>query len=656
MNNLDEKSPQFTIDEINNINNKCNFILKKHQETIVKSMFDLEINGYINISFNAALFKNDILIQEDIERANFQDYYYQRLLNQIKKYDFTVETKFGILADKVGAGKSFEVIGLIAQQLIPPNHKNIFYSGCSSVIKYNDNDECISTNLIIVPHNIFLQWDKILKMTKLKTYSISKNIHINYLKSVFNIYKNASTSSTIDNIEIEQCIEYYDVILISSTMLDNFNSIFNNFKWSRIFIDEIVSIKLPVQFDIKANFIWLITATPYAIKWIRKSYIHNIVASINKNVFKYMIIKNNDDYVNRSMSLPEIKQIIIRCDTPPGLKLISEFVPSDILNMLNAGNIKEAIVKLNCNVYTDDNIVKVLTNNIEKEIHNKNLELEYLEKIIPTDKKAHDENIKKIKDKITSLKNRHESIVNRVKHFKEESCPICLDNINNPAIVPCCNNMFCLECVATVKGKCPMCRTNLCVKDLLIINNQIKQSHINKKLLSKKENLLNILNKKRNGKFLIFSSYDYTNDNISKFLNENLISHAKIAGNIAVINKTIEKFTNGDIRVLLLNASNYGSGLNLQMATDIIIYHEMDLELETQVIGRAQRFGRIDQLNVYYLLHESEKSNCTNPLLDIQLDDINDERLNDIFQLDTSNNNIKVRKLRKKRDNIVNED
>ena len=67
-------------------------------------------------------------------------------------------------------------------------------------------------------------------------------------------------------------------------------------------------------------------------------------------------------------------------------------------------------------------------------------------------------------------------------------------------------------------------------------------------------------------------------------------------------NKIIERFTKGEIRVLMLNATNYGSGLNLQMATDIIIYHEMNKELETQIIGRAQRIGRTEPLNVYYLL------------------------------------------------------
>jgi hypothetical protein len=62
------------------------------------------------------------------------------------------------------------------------------------------------------------------------------------------------------------------------------------------------------------------------------------------------------------------------------------------------------------------------------------------------------------------------------------------------------------------------------------------------------------------------------------------------------------------------------------MASDIIIYHEMNKELETQIIGRAQRIGRTEPLNVYYLLHENEKHNVTNPSLDISIYDPNDKQ------------------------------
>jgi SNF2 family DNA or RNA helicase len=60
------------------------------------------------------------------------------------------------------------------------------------------------------------------------------------------------------------------------------------------------------------------------------------------------------------------------------------------------------------------------------------------------------------------------------------------------------------------------------------------------------------------------------------------------------------------LNMLFVNARSFGSGLNLENTTDIIMFHKLDSELEKQVIGRAQRFGRSEPLNIWYLLHENE--------------------------------------------------
>ena len=57
-----------------------------------------------------------------------------------------------------------------------------------------------------------------------------------------------------------------------------------------------------------------------------------------------------------------------------------------------------------------------------------------------------------------------------------------------------------------------------------------------------------------------------------------------------------------------MNAKNFGAGMNLQCATDIIMYHRFSKEMEEQIIGRGQRLGREGTLNVYYLIHDNESS------------------------------------------------
>jgi hypothetical protein len=186
-----------------------------------------------------------------------------------------------------------------------------------------------------------------------------------------------------------------------------------------------------------------------------------------------------------------------------------------------------------------------------------------------------------------------------------------------------------------------MCRQPFKLEELnIIINNKDNIISENKEkkveLLSKQDNLINIIKKKKDGKFLIFSCYENTNDNIGKLLRDNNITYSKLLGSSGAINNIINKFNSKETSVLLLNAEYYGSGLNLQMATDIIIYHEMNKEMETQIIGRSQRIGRKEPLNIYYLLYENENHNVTNPSLDISIFDPDDSKL-----LDALSNGVK---------------
>ena len=107
-------------------------------------------------------------------------------------------------------------------------------------------------------------------------------------------------------------------------------------------------------------------------------------------------------------------------------------------------------------------------------------------------------------------------------------------------------------------------------------------------------------------KWLIFSSFDATFDGITKQLDSHGVRYSKLYGTVQHIQNVINDFRQGTIHVLLLNAVHFGMGLNLEMATDILIYHKMSIETERQVIGRAQRPGRSFPLNVHYLCHTNE--------------------------------------------------
>jgi hypothetical protein len=138
--------------------------------------------------------------------------------------------------------------------------------------------------------------------------------------------------------------------------------------------------------------------------------------------------------------------------------------------------------------------------------------------------------------------------------------------------------------------------------------------------------LADLIKKKPDGSFMVFANYVETFTKIEKKMSELNISYHILKGQASSVAKYIDDFKNKKVRVLMLNAQYFGAGMNLQMTTDLVIYHRFTKEMEEQIIGRAQRLGRTTPLNVYYLIHDNESSNIE--------DKFNFEDVKDIHYLD----------------------
>lgn len=77
-------------------------------------------------------------------------------------------------------------------------------------------------------------------------------------------------------------------------------------------------------------------------------------------------------------------------------------------------------------------------------------------------------------------------------------------------------------------------------------------------------------------------------------------------GNQVTIEKTLREYKEGETQVLLLNSMIEGAGMNLENTTHLLFMHKTEEVFINQVIGRAQRFGRIKPLNIILLFNKSE--------------------------------------------------
>ncbi|VVU94939.1 SNF2 family N-terminal domain [seawater metagenome] len=548
-NKLDSVSPKVSQPE------NINIELKQHQRTALYAMESLEDKGCINYK------------------------------------ELTIETNLGILADDPGSGKSMMIISLISNNILPKLHKRIHYGTPFVCLKDQNKDYLIKTNLIIVPYKLVSQW--------LAYFNTCNNLKVYKINTKQDLLR-------LNN------IEEYDVIICSDLRYKNFHEIHGNYKWGRIIIDEVDNLKLPSMFSWNACFIWLITSYPDNLLFNNKNFIRMIFKNITSYILKFLIIKNLTSFVKLSIDLPKLNKFKIKCKTPPELMLIKNYVNTHIMDMLHAGNLKEAIKQLNCNVDTDKNIFQILTSNIQKELHNKNLEYEYHNKIIGKNE-DNQKKILNISSTIKHLKTQLESIKKKVYHLNSDYCPICLDSFTMPTVTKCCKNVFCFKCIVTSVHTgitCPFCRENININDLNIINNEHKHE---KKVIKPKavlnnklENLINILENKKDGNFIIFSNYLESFDEVISELKQKKIKYGVLSGSEKNIKNIIKAFDKKDISVLMMNSQLDNFGFDLPMVSDIILYHKLEETLEEMIVSRAYRLGRKNQLDVHYLLYETE--------------------------------------------------
>jgi SNF2 family DNA or RNA helicase len=114
---------------------------------------------------------------------------------------------------------------------------------------------------------------------------------------------------------------------------------------------------------------------------------------------------------------------------------------------------------------------------------------------------------------------------------------------------------------------------------------------------------------KEHRKTIIFSKFDESLNDMEKKIKENEIGYKRLGGTASQIHAVATEFQDSydGVNVLLINGEKYASGLNLQSATDLVFMHKiMDRNIESQIIGRIQRLGRVYKAHVHYILYDDE--------------------------------------------------
>jgi hypothetical protein len=576
-------------------------------------------------------------------------------------------TTHGILGDVVGSGKSLIALALVNAP--PPSQSYTEYILRNGGALGDGRDvgllrqrshltqsvsgivmRPVRTALFIVPHALIGQWE---------TYVARDTT----LRAKFIKRKNEAAA-----VEFMTTIEDFDAIFVSSTMYNTWRATqnINTILWSRVFIDEADSIHISTGHDdINGLFYWFISASWLNLIFSNGAYLQmstvyaplpdtspQIVSRVNNimrtetqltiggvshiNVVRRMsgcggypcqvnsagiqsarlIIHSNADFIKSSFTPPTITHTNIVCATPANIRVLDSFISNDMLERLHAGDLRGALEMLGMTAHSESEITVAVTASLEHELEQARRTHEYKKGIDYSSETAKAKAMEACEQKIASLENRIQAIKDRIRTSKEQTCPICYCDVSNPALTPCCAQLFCFPCLCESLKRvaaCPLCRERITdIKSVRVVGTatpptDAPASDVTKPL-SKREAFFKFIESHRDAKILMFSSYDATFGAVEHELTTRGITHATVNGSQARIAKLLRDFADGKYNVLFLNARNMGAGLNIIAATHVVLYHKMSAELTNQIVGRANRIGRSEDLHVVHMLHENEVS------------------------------------------------
>ena len=506
---------------------------------------------------------------------------------------YVKETRLGVLADISGYGKTLSIVALVLRdKMLWDKNENYIHKTVSSeaaglvITIQEDYFEKLNATLILCSPTILAQWREELAFTKLRTTEIVSKKEIRDLR-----------------------VNNWDVILVVPSMFNELVGMFHRLAWKRFIFDEPGHIRVASMRRVIAGFTWFVTANPNNISkshaTCRSSFMKEVVEAGSFDIVRMreLIIKNSDDYVRSSYMLPLPIHRYHKCKLPLA-SVTKGLVTLNVASLIEAGDIRGALASFGAR--STSNFIDSLRTEKERErLAIMNIKEEYSDENDTQKVRDCDIRLQKIKDDLAILEC-------RIDNWAGANCSICLDLLDHPMLETRCHNMFCASCIMkwlSCNTTCPLCRYDISKDDLI----EVKIGDVSDKELkphkcvqmTKHDMAMQIVKSDLDGRFVIYSCHDASFDPCFKLLDEQGISYRVVKGTASAREESLLDFQVGNTNILFLNALKDAAGINLQTATDIILFHEMTDSLESQIIGRALRIGRdpSNVLTVHHLVH-----------------------------------------------------
>lgn len=422
-----------------------------------------------------------------------------------------------------------------------------------------------SLNIIIAPKNIIKQWEDSIK--KMFPDDKMRYCVANY-EAINRLYMQANAFAK------------YRIVLLEQSLCDTFALAWNapvltassdgdskfKSKVNRVIIDEIDNVANCMTQPIESDMLWFISAS---FDPDNEVMVESLPYEMDAEKISNAICCTSQEFMRRSINIDDPVTEIIKCDSND-VALFKDIIDIDIMKALHAGNNRPLIRKIQC---------------------------EDLKQSCYTLAKAYAEYLKEVNEKRKSLLHDLEAqLEDSIDDVETDGG----NNLNRDATI-----LQCQQIKEEIEKN----------KNIVKTINERVQSY-SPPQVTKTDAFKEVVQRmtgESGGKWLVF------NDELSALIdaqrtleNKGIKNSMLDGGNMKAVEETLEKFKNGDLQVLLINSASEGCGLNLENATHIVFMHATNPALVEQIVGRAQRFGRVGKLRIIGLFNDLELADIQN--------------------------------------------
>lgn len=586
------------------------------------------------------LLSSDILNEESariqpvqnirIQLKDHQRALVRRCLNIEKLYIDKQNENYGIMSDIPGAGKTYVVLSLI--WFIKQYYE-----------KFNIPKKERHACLIVVPQNIISQW-----CDAIETFSLDFK------------YKIFTDFNDISQLQYSSDLLYeFDILITIPLYYHQIASSFQQQKYriNRLFFDEIDSISHLLKMTIPCDFVWFVSAS------FDPSYTGDY--KIVKTDVPFHTAQCEVEFIHKNFILPNPKTTIYRIYNFIIDTLLPEFfqIPNPILQNIYQLNYQNAYVVSNGVSKQMMINYQYLNKKGNDEMEFVRFILQDDSQVL----KQHPSMIQQIQERIGELKMKVPLEKNDAEYLQElerdyqqkrgqliqsakriqqihqlrqnySLCTLCYKSYSNIHYkTPCCQEKICQSCYqqwSPRNRECMICLVPQMLKEYIteereeVMNNfqqymmekiQNRARSFYSQIQDSKEELQMVTTNvskiqqlemwirnemKMDKKILFFCNQVQAFPVIKNLFQKYQYGVVELdGGNVMDIDAVISKYKKGDANVLLLSGDYATFGMNLEFTTDIVFMNKMDSEKEKQIIGRAQRPGRNDELRIFYLFY-----------------------------------------------------